>query len=730
MHNIIQLVYYLLIIVVDFYTGLSVILLSKEDIKNWIPKSFMFGTAGLMLTTFWMSYINQGGLRVGSRIIIIIWLLIATTIGIYKKDTLKKYVKSIQLPDIMCLLVSSIAGMIPLFIIMIYGAQFPYCDGYTYACNADYLLKSGYRILVDPADAILYPWLSQTYLYQSEHFRIGAQMFLALFSGIFNVKFSIELFLPIISFGVFLCGMGSWIFVSDKYAANQNTKIIAVVFMVFNVPIILWNAVYGFLPQVFGSALYIAAVSAILNLMNWKENPRWNIVTTSLLIAGVSLSYNEMLPFFVLLSLIIVLSDFVHNKDERTQIVKGIISCCIITILMIVVYFPGMIKAIFSQFGAVVGWNQEKDMFTYLAYFLSTVPAEYSFQTNEFNMSMNILGLLTLFMFGCIATGFCNTSKDIKRDYIYISLPYMVLLVYFMLISDNPFGEGRGNTWSIYKLAQYYFVVVSPYLALFMGTMLEKRNKLIIKLFIGCFIIFNGYNSIHYIEIISHNMESYVGKTENSFCEYYRLYESYGNQDKRITLYNVPEKHRQMITYFLQDVELVSDWNTDVYFGSIPDVPKELYGSGINLKYDLSNPDNIAGLVSIDTNDVKIYFGEGFYAEEKSGDRYWNWSKKDSELDLIYDAGFNSQIELNFELSVLEQIKESQKLEIYSDQGNVIKVIDINSNETIFEKIIIDPSVQKLMFKYSGSSQIAGKGDQRELAFCIANINTHILDNK
>ena len=72
--------------------------------------------------------------------------------------------------------------------------------------------------------------------------------------------------------------------------------------MVLNIPIIFWNAIYGFLPQTIGSAFCLAAVIAVNNIERWENDKRWNIMCSALMISALALSYNEMLPFFVLIT--------------------------------------------------------------------------------------------------------------------------------------------------------------------------------------------------------------------------------------------------------------------------------------------------------------------------------------------------------------------------------------------------------------------------------------------
>ena len=722
MTDILQILYYVFTIFMVFPLGFSIILLSKREQENWIPKSFLYGTAFLIIGSYWISYFCEKGLRNSGKVFIAISLICSIVVFLTHKCTFLQYLKNITRKELFTLLLCCCLGALPLILIVIYGAVFPYCDGYTYICIADYLMDYGYTVAINPEDTLLHPWLSQMLLYQALDFRIGAQMFLALFAGFFNVTFSVELFMPITSYGVFLCGMSSWMYTSKKYTESPYYKAIAIILIVINVPIIVWNAVYGFLPQTFGSAYFIAAIAAILDLREWKNDQKWSILTTSLLFSCQALSYNEMLPFLVLVTLVLCLRLFIQNKNERKQIVIYMFSCALLAMIFIITFVPGMIKSTLSQFGAIVGWHQDKDLYTYIGYCLSTIPAEYSFRTTSYSMSLYFFQLLTIVLFCVVILGLCKSEKEIKKEYFFISLPYVLIMIYFALFTENPFIGGKGNSWSIYKLVQYYFVAAIPYLAIFISEIVNKFNKKVVYISLSIFIVFNGKNAINYMEQLSYSMEGFVGKEENSILEYYKLYDEYGKSGQRISLYNVPDKHRQMVTYFLKDVELVSDWKSDGYYAIMPEVPDELMGTGIEMTYDLTKKENVAGLVECD---AVLVMGEGFYNMETAEDSFWNWSQKESSISIVNDT-LNEELLLNFEVFGLETNKV-ELVTVYSEEGQLLQSVEIVPNKVTSATVKIPKGVKKISFIYNGDTQSA-EGDPRELAFAFRNYDIKAVE--
>ncbi len=595
----VQVFYYCAVLLIAFIVGFSIVLQAGQLQRNWLPKSFLIGTAVITIVTFWVSNLYSKGLRRIAGIEITTLLLLAFVLIYIRREYALRYFKTVGLSHAVGFFLCFFAGLIPLAAYLTEGAQFPYCDGYTYICNGDYLLDYGYRVVAEPEELILHPWMSQTYLYQVNHFRIGAQMLLSLWSGFFNVKFSLELFLPTMSLGIFLCGTAAWGFAEGKYLLSGRSRVLVIILLVFNVPILLWSALYGFLPQVMGSAFCLASVTSFIEIERWKENDLWNAMTTALLIAVFALIYNEMLPFFVLAVLSIVIRSLIFDKKDGIRILLRIACSAVFSLLLIIVYVPGLIQAILGQFGNIVGWDQNRDIFTYLAHFLSTVPAEYIFSFGERRMLNYVYEILTLAVFALTVWGWHKSKKEMKGDFLCVSMPYLLMFVYFMFFTVNPFLGGRGNSWSIFKLMQYYFIIAIPFLAAFIGNAVSGIHKSFLTVGVILLMLFNASNAMKYGRELSNVMKGYVGKDELSLEEYYVLYERYGESDAVIALRGVPDKHRQMITYFLKDVSLVSDWKTDDYFGIIPEQSAGSLEYDICLVYDLEDESNIAGMVEV-----------------------------------------------------------------------------------------------------------------------------------
>ena len=712
-----QIVYYTIIALVGGILGLPIMLLSKEKKKSWIPESFILGNAFVIIITFWMSSCLSQGMNVWARFMLSILVLIALLVIVWKRKLLGSYFESTTKQDILSVIIAYMAGLLPLMIYIIWKAEFPYCDGYTYICTSDYLMEHGYNVSIDIQEAVHHPWLSQMFIYQTYHFRIGAQMLLAFWSSVFGVEFSLELFLPICGLGIMLCGMATWIFVSNIKKCDNNEKIYAIIVFCFNIPIIQWCAMYGFLPQILGSAFCLAAIALIFNVEKWHKLVCIELVETAVVTAAFALTYNEMLPFFVMIIITFIVYEIVVVKGISISIIKSICAIAFLAMCLIITYIPGMISAVFSLMGAAVGWNQNKDIITYMAQVFSVIPPEYNLHEGQVVPFVLVAEVLVIIIMGIICKGYKKSDKTVRYYYMICTAPYLVVCLYFVFFTENPFVGGKTNTWSVYKLVQYYAVVLLPFIAIFVIENLKKYPKILICI-MGTFLVFNGYQGINYMKQLSNVMKEYTG-SDVPLEEYYKLYDEYGNSQETIELTGVPGKHRQMVTYFLKNVKLNSDWNTDGYYSSIPANEES---SDMCLYYNKTDANAIAGLVKIENS---LLFPNGFYEEERNEEgRFWRWGQQEAEIEPMVNKDVKEGI-IEFDIFPYIGDETEQVVDIYSENGNLIQHILLKEGNLLHTSIIWTKEMGKLRLVYNGVA--TDTEDGRSLAFAISNYTLNVM---
>lgn len=706
---------------------------NRENKKDVFPLSFLMGTAQIILLSYWFSFFNMPM----KYIIYFVWIIDAGVwVFVFHKKLINVW-SYFNKHNIIILGLCFAAGSLALIPMVVFKACFPYGDGYTYLCIADFLVDKGYssEVILDQ----YFPWLTQIYLYQVANLRMGAQFLLAFWTAILNQEYSLLVYAPVSGLGVLIYGMSIWYFTSLRQENTGKDILYAVVFSVFNVPIIIWSAIFGFFPQLFGLTFMIVSLKVILGLMkNDKDICIMRILEAAIFIAVMALCYSEIVPFFVLALLLVYIYE-AYNRKAWWKHFKVLLIMAVVSALLMGTYFIKMILGIIAQFGAVVGGEQTINWFGYIAYWFSSVPVGYNFKANRHmlifeRMQFVVVTLLMIFM---LVVGFLRSKKADKYKHLQegaiMSVPYFLMLVYFSCVAKNPFGEDIGNSWSIYKLAQYYFVIVCCYLFVFYSDTFSGKNKVmkILKiLFPVIFCIGALMNTVNYSYNVTRPMYEYVGDTENPIDEYMELARMYENENKVINLVSIPDTPRKFITYILRKNKLTSTWSTDGYFGVYGVGMDPQYDmNGITLKYEPRDEKSVGGMIPIDINYIDIQDGTGVGTLETDGMESWTWNDESSTYTVINNTQ-SSDIKLSFETACADN-DANNMLEVYVEDKCVASE---NVNGVEKKEILLDMEIKpnesvQIRLEYKGKKSVASLADSRELAISVWNIKAYI-ENK
>lgn len=701
----------------------------NEDQRDMVPLSFLMGTAFIILLSFWLS-------SFGMPMKYAIYIVCAVSAGAWAIALKNHFMqKSFCTKNMVLFGACFAAGSFALIPMVFFKACFPYSDGYTYLCIADFLVDKGYsyKVVLDGH----FPWLTQIYLYQVQNLRMGAQCLLAFWTSMLHQEYSLFTYTPVSALGVFLYGMSIWLFISKRQQCTEKNILYAVVFSAFNVPIIIWSAVFGFFPQLFGLVFMAAALKPVIALIKETDKTGISVVLeAAVFIAAMALCYSEIVPFFAFGVLCVFIYE-VYGKKKWRKSFAVLLETAVLSSLFMGPYFIKMILGIMAQFGAVVGGEKAINWFGYLSYWLSSAPVEYNFKESVSPISIKVLFVgLTVTMMVMLMVGFSHSRKKDKWKYlqegIAISVPYFVMLVYFSCIAENPFGKGVGNSWSIYKLAQYYFIILCCYLFLFYADVFTGKGKIMKNmqvLFPIIFCIASLVNTTQYSYHVTRLMYEYTGNTDHPIEDYMQLADKYKDETKVIHLVNLPNEPRKFLTYILKNNKLSSDWSTDGYFGIYGQGMDPVYDpEGITLKYDPKEETAIAGMVAINSNYVDIKNGAGVGTVETDGINDWSWNDEISAYTIVNHTQF-SDIQLSFEASCADHGTDNI-LDVYLENELLTsQSVDNADKKKVFLNISVEPEESvEVKFHYRGEKSAGTLADSRELAICIWNIAASIDD--
>lgn len=728
MSGVLQIVFFGTIVLCVFAVGLplSILGLDEKNKRILVPFSVLTGTACITLTSYYLSVMGLS-MKSFARSVLILLLMCSLCLCIFFRKKLAGFITA-ELLDLTKICLCILAGGIVLAPVILYNGGFTYVDTYTYVSIADVLQDIGYNKIV--SNDIYMPYLTQINLYQEQGYRIGAQMLLAFFTAFFSRGFSIEMYSPVTALGVVCCGCGAWIFVELNYCINKMSSLLSVLLVTLNVPVVIWSGIYGFLPQVYGLAYFMAAYALMITVVR-NDTPKVfsaNCVFCAIFIALLGLGYNELLPFYVLTVLGFLIMHIVLNRKGKSILLgtfKKLIVIAGTTIIILEPYFLKMIKAIIAQLGvSSVGWEHPGSIWTFLGYILGTVPADFYYQSTNYSVSSKIyyavFTLTIMFLLVEAIYRLCK-AKHLMVLNIFISLlPFLIMLLYFCFFANNPFGDGRGNKWSIYKVVQYSVVIILPYSGVLLSS-LWNRKKWMISM-VGILMAITGiYNGILYADLSVEPIRQLTGNRDNPIGEYYKLHDTYKNYEKNIYVIGAPNTHRKLLTYFLQGNKLMSDWGTDDYFYVYHDFIPEYKEDGIILYYNPYCENSIANFEELQQFPVMVEWGESFYPQESNETDTWRWcSEKEGTIE-VKSFRPDNNVKIHLELSGVEPLMTD--IVISNESGKIIKTIPINNQARESVEISLnfaDEECQKLFFSYTGSGAQTETG--RIITFGLWNV--------
>lgn len=728
MSAMLQILFFSTIVLCVFAVGLpfSILGLNEKNKCILVPFSVLAGTVCITLVSYYLSVMGLS-MRSFAKPVLILLLMCSLCLCIFFRKRLAGLM-TVELLDLAKICLCVLAGGIVLAPVILYNGGFTYVDTYTYVSIADVLQDIGYNKVV--LNDIYMPYLTQINLYQEQGYRIGAQMLLAFFTAFFSRGFSIEMYSPITALGVVCCGCGAWIFVELNYYINKMSSLLSVLLVTLNVPVVIWSGIYGFLPQVYGLAFFMAAYALMIAVVR-NDTPKIfevNCVFCAMFIALLGLGYNELLPFYVLTVLGFLIMNLVLNRKEKSILLgmcKKLIIITGATIIILGPYFLKMIKAIVAQFKVnSVGWEHLGGIWTFLGYVLGTVPADFYYQSIQYSISSKIYyTVLTvaiiLLLFEAIYK-LCKEKHSMVLDMLISFLPFFIMLLYFGFFTINPFGDGKGNKWSIYKVIQYSIVIILPYSGVLLSS-LWSRKKWMIGMLSILMTITSICNGIYYADLSVEPIRQLTGNRENPMGEYYKLYDTYKNCEKKIYVIGAPNTHRRLITYFLQKNKLMSDWGTDDYFYVYHDFIPEYKEDGLVLYYNPYCENPIANFEKIQQFPIMIEWGEVFFSQESNDTDTWNWCSEGEGIIEVKSYSHEQNIKIYLELSCVEP--SMTDIVISNESGGVIKTISVNNQVREPVEIPLDFSdgeCQKLFFSYEGSGLQTETG--RTITFGLWNV--------
>lgn len=563
----------LAIFIVVFSIGIVIYthLLPKNKNVNVTSTSFalLLGTSLIILLT---NLFSNLGLDIKKISVILIIFTVLLAMISWKRINLLRINKHDAIEILLYLAICFLGSLTCLAPILLENSYTIIGDPYTYISISEYLQTHGIRPFLTNTEIVNHPFLSQTYIYQYSNFRIGAMWVLSLVENLMQ-RDAVFAFPLATVWGIYLCSTTIYLFI-NKFVKDDRAKLLyLLIFNVLGNPI-LSGATMGFLPQTFGIAGFLMCIFLAEELIDLDFRA---LILFSIFLSYLTSVYSELVPFTLIIVILVNLVTFIKRwkSNPSTLNIRAIIVKVFFTFSTWIIFsnieFLRFLLSINRQINAVVGWHISMKPFEWLSFGfgfrgsgIELSPISYFIQIV---FCLAAIVLLVIYFIHCLLQQRFPIS-------ILVTIGVFALFLVYFGIKKDPWTQEPGQTWSIYKLAQWFYVgVFILQVSAFedLSLMIFKRMKLLPLIMVLSLVVIiyipSRINNIK--EISSRNEEIFLSQSPIiDLTNLSSKIKEMNPNDKTIVIIseNTDLWPKVLYTYFLRDEKIISNWRDISYF--------------------------------------------------------------------------------------------------------------------------------------------------------------------
>ncbi|MGC4048730.1 MAG: hypothetical protein QM757_04315 [Paludibaculum sp.] len=435
----------------------------------------------------------------------------------------------------------------------------PFNDAFTYLVHAQWLQQHPFRESV--TRDLLQPALSQVYLYQSGHHRMGASFLLAWIQSLCGRPWPHDVYPAAIALALACGGLAFAGAISSAVPIRRRLCLILSLLPGLTLSGITFGSVHGFLPQCFGLAFGLATMSLAASRSTWAP--------AALCFSAQVYCYPEALPFTAA-GLLALLLTAAMRRSALLTLAAGT--------LLAAPEWPRLARSLAYQVSAVAGVN---------APFSAHEALEHAtgFNAGPWQDRMSLLLQPHLNLLVCLLVLAAAAWGLLHARRIANFLPFAATLVlllfawsWFRFGARNPWDGTPGDPWRQARAATY---AAYPALVLLgSGLGLLWRDKARLRPAIGLLLaVWLGAGALQHYRLAEPRLETMKLELDcatDCWQQFSNLRES--APSGTIGLRGFDETHqklRRFLTYILIDRQLEADWRADDYIGpSLPPTQK------------------------------------------------------------------------------------------------------------------------------------------------------------
>jgi hypothetical protein len=532
------------------------------------------------------------------------------------------------------------------FSIIRYQAFNPYDDAFTYLVQAQWLQRHPFREIVRPSGQ--YPAWTQVATYQALHLRMGASFFFGWVQAAFGVDWSylvypVIMVLPLVVGALAVAGMALFTVRKGRVVCFLGAAAGATTFNGFS-----FGTLLGFMPQSYGIAFAFGGLGFLgMYIYCLKRDgfvPTRALIPGAMVLSALLFCYPEITPLILIAALIYLLIELLLNAGHVRGVVSLVGRLALAIVLITNAEIVRAFKSVVVQAKAVVGGPVVWTPLQFLGHAAGFLSGAWDGSLWAFYSAYLTEAVVLLFLMGSSAVLF----RYRRRIRFAVLGPAMSVLavsicawLYFRYLSPSPWNVGIGQSWSQFKISNWASLFLLFVLTC-AAALASRGNRLRMTIVLGGLLLWEGGGLAANYVMADYRTRAFrqeTGFDYAPFSSYLQMRAVAGLAAQEpifLDLGGQHHKNREMLTYFLTDRPVVSDWSDDGYlFPMLPEAertyriqPSMWIITSTNAGRLRAGEQRVGtlGLLRAASLRTQLIQVVGGYAQENAGASSWKWT--------------------------------------------------------------------------------------------------------
>lgn len=451
----------------------------------------------------------------------------------------------------------------------------PYNDAYTYLVQAQWLQNHPFREMVRPSGQ--YPAWTQIALYQTLHLRMGASFLLGWVQAAFAADWSYLVYPVVMAFPLIAAALA--VAGTLRLAVGSGSVISwlcgAVILTTLNG--FSFGTLLGFLPQTYGIAFAFAGL-CLLGMYVWSLRQGdvirpLALFPVALVFSALLFSYPEIAPLVLIATFVNLLIQLWLTPSLNRSFIRLAAGVSLAVLLVANAEVLRVAESLRIQANAVVGGPVVWTPLQFVAHASGFLSGAWDGSYWTFR-SATITELAVSLLLTATCVVLIRYRHELQWEPI-CPAPIVIGVgtaawLYFRYVSKSPWTEGVGQSWSQFKISNWTSVFV-----LFLVTcaiaLASRRGAILRSLAILALLLWQASGLAWNYVLADYRTRPFRNETgfnQAPFDSYYKIRSVArlaGREPIYLDLGGQHHKNRQMLTYFLSDRPVISDWSDDGY---------------------------------------------------------------------------------------------------------------------------------------------------------------------